>query len=127
MLRKNDDGSATVTITRSTVERLQGRYEKEERTRAENYTFSKYLNEYIATRLSHEEFISRYMPKYTGIIHENVVNIRDMTGKEPVTAEVVLKNNHLFCRNHKNDHCEHVRFALTIPEIVKLDLDQRSE
>jgi hypothetical protein len=102
--------------------KLEARHKKSlERSPDTNPDLGGYINDLLALMLKREEDARKYSPDlelddYTG----NMLVIKNKeTGKK---AEIYRHADRIGCATDDSFDCEHVRFALDLPEIAKLRL-----
>lgn len=116
--------SRPVMIHKEITEKLAVKYE--ERIKASHkYNYSQFINDLLNEIIEKEEFVRRTMPLLSKIgINDDVLYINDER-KKTVTAEVYLRDCRLYCSLDENENCDHVKFALTLPEVARLEIKKR--
>jgi hypothetical protein len=75
----------------------------------------KYVNEILFMNLEKDEFLKEWAPNFSATVGPNSIYVYD--NKEKRTAEVVIKDGKLICFEHESNDCEHIHFALALPEL----------
>lgn len=115
-------GWKTVSLRTVILDRLQQKWEREKQYRSDiNEKFNGFVNDLLGDILDKDEFLQRYAPMLSleGYSY-NCLYIKD--AKRQVTAEIYRYDNKIKCTLDESFDCEHVRFALAIPEVAKLGL-----
>ena len=83
-----------------------------------NMSARKYVETVLKTSLAKDELRTKLFPNfgYLGIQNKKLM-IRDGSS----IADIVFKNNSLYCELDKKNDCDHIHFALTTVEIGKLN------
>jgi hypothetical protein len=86
-----------------------------------NQEFGGFVNDLLEDVLDKDEFLQVYAP-YLSLegYSYNCLYIKDE--KRHATAEIFRYNNKIKCTLCNSFDCEHVHFALAIPEVAKLGL-----
>ncbi|MEW6605441.1 MAG: hypothetical protein AB1351_12245 [Thermoproteota archaeon] len=111
-----------ITLRVDLVEPLIRKWEKEKKYRSDvNQKFSGYVNDILGDILEKDEFLQKYAPMLSleGYSY-NCLYIKDE--KRHATAEIYRHDNQIKCALDDSFECEHVHFALAIPEVAKLGL-----
>jgi len=89
--------------------------EKKRETEDPDQKKIRWYSNYILRNLAKEEFLTEYFPDLKlSIIGDDTVIIKDLKGQ---VAQVMLRKGKLWCDRHENSDCEHVHFALALPDI----------
>ncbi len=95
------------------------RYKKEFKANQTNLSFIKWFSEYVLLNLEKDEYMARYAPHLESVgITDNRLTIRD--NKKDKLTDIFLKDGHFYCNLDEVDNCEHIQFALALPELVRL-------
>jgi hypothetical protein len=115
-------GDKQVQIHRDLVVRLKSKWdERKKKLPQTNKTFNGFVNEVLSDFIEKDEFLQRYAPALSLESHSyNVLFIRD--SKRQALAEVYRYDKKIKCALCNKFDCEHVHFALAIPEVAKLGL-----
>lgn len=115
-------GDKQVVIHRHLVERLKSKWEERgAKLPQTNKTFNGFVNEVLSDFIEKDEFLQRYAPALSLESHSyNVLFIRD--SKRQALAEIYRHDKKIKCALCNKFDCEHVHFALAIPEVAKLGL-----
>lgn len=88
---------------------------------AKNISLRKFVNETLRMDVEKIEFMSRIAPKLSMIeAQSDSILIRDESAKKTRFAQIVIRNEKLWCDLDDSHECEHVRYALTLPELINL-------
>jgi len=115
-------GDKQVQIHRDLVEKLKSKWEdRRKKLPQTNKTFNGFINEVLSDFIEKDEFLQRYAPALSLESHSfNVLFIRD--SKRQALAEIYRYDKKIKCTLCNKFDCEHVHFALAIPEVAKLGL-----
>lgn len=115
-------GDKQVVIHRDLVAKLQSKWEQRRvRLPQTNKTFNGFVNELLSDFIEKDEFLQKYAPALSLEGHSyNVLFIRD--SKRHALAEIYRHDKKIKCTLCNKFDCEHVHFALAIPEVAKLEL-----
>lgn len=115
-------GDKQVQIHRDLVEKLKSKWEdKKKKLPQTNKTFNGFVNEVLSDFIEKDEFLQRFAPALSLESHSfNVLFIRD--SKRQALAEIYRYDKKIKCALCNKFDCEHVHFALAIPEVAKLGL-----
>lgn len=119
-------GDKQVVIHRDLVARLQSKWEERKvRLPQTNKTFNGFVNELLSDVIEKDEFLQKYAPTLSLEGHSyNVLFIRD--AKRKALAEIYRHDSKIKCALCNTFDCEHVHFALAVPEVAKLRLKNPS-
>jgi hypothetical protein len=115
-------GYKNIPIKPRVLQRLQQKWDKERAQLPQiNKTFGGFVNDLLEDVLDKDEFLRVYAP-YLSLegYSYNCLYIKD--AKRQVTAEIYRYDNKIKCTLDDSFDCEHVHFALAIPEVAKLGL-----
>lgn len=115
-------GWRTVSLRTAILDRLQQKWGREKQYRSDiNEKFNGFVNDLLTDVLDKDEFLQRYAPMLSleGYSY-NCLYIKDE--KRQATAEIYRYDNKIKCTLCDSFDCEHVHFALAIPEVAKLGL-----
>ncbi len=118
----NPKGYKNIPIKPRVLQRLQQKWEKEKTLLPQiNKTFGGFVNDLLEDVLDKDEFLQVYAP-YLSLegYSYNCLYIKDT--KRQATAEIWRHDNKIKCTLCNSFDCEHVHFALAIPEVAKLGL-----
>jgi len=86
-----------------------------------NKSIRKFVNELLELSLSKDEFVQRIAPRLSPIeLQPDSILLRDDSLKKTRFAQIVIRNEKLWCDLDDTHDCEHVRYALMLPELVNL-------
>lgn len=93
-------------------------YERAKKKAADKgVTLQNYVNETLLLNIEKDDFLKDYAPHlYLAAKDDMSLFIRDE--KKNRTAEIVIKDKELICYLCEQNDCEHVHFALALPEIA---------
>lgn len=119
-------GDKQIVIHRYLVEKLVSKWEeRKERLPQTNKTFNGFVNELLSDVIDKDKFLQQYAPMLSLVGHSyNVLFIRD--AKRQALAEIYRHKDKIKCTLCNTFDCEHVHFALAIPEVAKLGLKNPS-
>jgi len=83
----------------------------------------KFVNDMLLLNIEKDRFLRAYAPKlsFNGIASDgSSLFIRDE--RLDRTAQVFLRDGHLYCDVDNRQDCEHIHFALALPEVARLNL-----
>ncbi|HXG08133.1 MAG TPA: hypothetical protein VNI77_12500 [Nitrososphaera sp.] len=84
-------------------------------------TLQDYVNEVLLMNIEKDEFLKDYAPSLSlDAMTETSLFIKD--ARKDRTAEVVIKDSQLVCYLDESNDCDHVHFALALPELGKLNI-----
>ena len=105
----------TVDIERSLHEKLSQSAE------SKNISLRKFVNEILRMSIEKNEFVHRIAPRLSPIeLQPDSILLRDDSSKKTRFAQIVIRNEKLWCDLDDTHDCEHVRYALMLPELVNL-------
>ncbi len=108
-------GIVTVDIEKHLYEKIATESNKE------NLSIRKFVNQIIEEKFEKDQFLNNISPKLSLIeFTEESILIRDETAKKSRFAEIIIKNEKLWCSLDEKENCSHVRFAFMLPGLVKL-------
>lgn len=115
-------GDKQIQIHRDLVERLTSKWEERKAKLPQtNKTFNGFVNELLSDFIEKDNFLQRYAPALSLESHSfNVLFVRD--SKRRALAEIYRHDKKIKCALCNKFDCEHVQFALAIPEVAKLGL-----
>lgn len=115
-------GDKQIQIHRDLVVRLKSKWEERRAKLPQtNKTFNGFVNELLSDFIEKDNFLQQYAPALSLESHSyNVLFIRD--SKRRALAEVYRHDKKIKCGLCNKFDCEHVHFALAIPEVAKLGL-----
>ena len=115
-------GVKQIVIHRELVAQLQSKWEERRvRLPQTNKTFNGFVNELLSDFIDKDQFLQQYAPALSLEGHSyNVLFIRD--AKRQALAEIYRHDKRIKCTLCNKFDCEHVHFALAIPEVAKLGL-----
>jgi hypothetical protein len=88
----------------------------------ENISFRKYANEQLAMRVEKEKFMRKYMPKLSKLaFDEGILFIKDKEDGTEIAKVGLSKEGLVHCTLCKSDTCIHVMYALSMPELGRLE------
>ncbi|MEM3160180.1 MAG: hypothetical protein QXJ74_05300 [Nitrososphaera sp.] len=100
-----------IDVKRNVYQKLQALAE------SEKLSLRQYVNDLLTMSVEKNEFLQRYAPHLSKWgVQDNVLLIRD--AKLNKTAEIYLRESHLFCALDERDDCVHIHFALLLPELA---------
>jgi hypothetical protein len=117
----------TLTLRVDLIPRLRAKWEvTKTRDPKTNQEFGGFVNDLLNDILDKDEFLQRYAPMLSleGYSY-NCLYIKD--ARRRVTAEIYRHDNKIKCTLDNSFDCEHVHFALAIPEVAKLGLRKISD
>ena len=86
----------------------------------------KLCNEILEMYLEKEEFLTKYIPKLKKLAFEdNILYVRD--SKINKTAEISYDNGLIHCSVCKKTLCFHTLYAMSLPDIARLEPTQRKK
>lgn len=110
-------GAKNITIWKESMERLNHFYidAKKGRPKLKLFTF---VNEYLASKLEDNDYLSRYGPFISWIGPEgDRFILRDYN--LDCLIEVQIKDSNLYCLYHEVEECVHIGFCYAIPDVYK--------
>lgn len=115
-------GDKQVQIHRDLVEKLKSKWEdRKKKLPQTNKTFNGFVNEVLSDFIEKDDFLQRYAPALSLESHSfNVLFIRD--SRRQALAEIYRYDKKIKCALCNKFDCEHVHFALAIPEVAKIGL-----
>jgi hypothetical protein len=119
----NAPGSRNIPLRPTLVERLMQRWIEESGSGTGAHDkFGGFVNDMLERVLNKYQFIHKYMPNcvYVGM-NDGTMLIKDV--KKGRICEVMLRNERLYCKTCSATFCDHVIYALSIPEVAQLDSD----
>ena len=107
-----------VDVFKSTYQRLAKKAEDK------GQSIRAYVNELLLMNVEKDEVIRAIAPSlsYNGMSSDKKALFIADTRHPDVTIEITRRDSELRCSFHKSADCEHVHFALAIPEVAKLVL-----
>ena len=109
----------SLTVLNEVHSKAFSRWEQEKSEEKTNMSFIKWFSEYILLNLEKDEYIALYAPYLEKVgITDNRLTIRD-TKRDKLT-DVFLKDGKFFCNLDERNDCEHIHFALALPELARL-------
>lgn len=71
--------------------------------------------------LEKEEFINRISPRFSLIgFSEDSIIIKDETMKKTRLSMITIRNEKLWCDVEDVDDCEHIHYALMLPQLSRI-------
>ncbi len=119
-------GDKQIQIHHQLVERLKSKWEERKAKLPQtNKTFNRFVNELLSDFIEKDNFLQQYAPALSLESHSyNVLFIRDSEWR--ALAEIYRHDKKTKCGPCSKFECEHVQFALAIPEVAKLGLRKAS-
>jgi hypothetical protein len=77
-----------------------------------------YVNDLLLMNVEKDEFLKKYAPHFSATVGEHAIYIYD--SKKDKSFEIRLKDVKPVCITEESDSCEHIRFALAIPEVGRI-------
>ncbi|AIF85413.1 hypothetical protein NTE_03385 [Candidatus Nitrososphaera evergladensis SR1] len=116
---KNAQGVVNVEFYKSVYEIAQKAAE------AKGKSLKDFVNDIVLMSVEKDEFLKRYAPSlsFAGRTETSLFVKDDMKDR---TAEIVIKDSQLICYLDESNDCEHVHFALALPELGTLNIKQKS-
>jgi len=109
----------SLTVRTEVHSKAVSRYEQEKEKNKTDMSFINWFSEYILLNLEKDEYIASYAPFLEKIgIRDNRLIIRDK--KRDKLTDIFLKDGKFFCNLDEKNDCEHIHFALAMPELVRL-------
>lgn len=114
-----DSTRMSLTVLKEVHNKAMDRYTMEFESKKTKLSFIKWLSEYILLNLEKDEFLTEYAPFLENIgITDNRITIRD--SKKDKLTDIFFKEGHPYCNLDESETCEHVQFAMALPELAKL-------
>lgn len=115
----------TLTIRVGLIPMLERRHEKAlAQDPKTNPELGGYINDLLDDVIAKDDFLATYAPALSYAGHGgNVLYIKD--DKRDKTAEIYRYGREIKCTLDDSFDCEHVHFALAIPEVARLGIGRR--
>lgn len=93
-------------------------------------TIQDYINETLLMNVEKDQFLKIFAP-YLSLEHvsDNTIFLYDAKKDQTILIKIKYREANSYddevevhCENDKSDECMHVRFALALPELMKLNL-----
>jgi len=86
-------------------------------------TLQAYVNTMLNLNIEKDEFLKHYAPHLSATVGEDSIYVKD-SKRGGRTAEIVLRDGKLVCYLDEDSDCEHIKFAIALPEIARLHLNK---
>jgi len=91
-----------------------------DKTEKTNISIKQFVNDIIKANFEKYEFLKTVAPKISIIsIESDVLSLKDESAKKSRLAEIKIKNGRLYCDLDESQNCEHIHYALILPELLK--------
>lgn len=120
LVRRGGKDVITVEIFKDTYQIMKSEAERK------RWNTKEYINLVLKEAIERDEFLQVFAPSLLKVGYEgNVLFIKD--SKLGKTAEVYLKDQTLYCNICNSRDCNHIHFALALPETARLYLRRPSK
>lgn len=120
MVKRGGKEVITVEIFRETYEFMKSVAEKK------RWNTKEYINSILKEAIERDRFLQVYAPFLVRVGYEgNILFIRD--SKIGKTAEILLREQVLYCNLCESKDCIHIHYALALPEVAKLYLKRAAK
>jgi len=85
-----------------------------------NISIKQLANDIVKANFEKYEFLKMVAPKISFMSMESdVLSLKDETAKKSRLVEIRIKNGKLYCDLDESPDCDHIHYALTLPELLK--------
>ena len=90
-------------------------------TKPEDISLRQFVNNVLLMNVEKHKLLKLVAPKFSVIeVTQDSILIKDETVKKTRFAQIIIKNEKLWCDLDESGDCTHIRYSLMLPELVKL-------